>query len=589
MQKAHVIRMAMPVSIPSHIKQKMRGTGNEGWAVDPEAERTPPELGVRKLEEVAPGMDLTLPKIFRYKPSDIRTINGKQCLVVYTEEPKNYKKVTKAVAQYVQDKLTPLPNGEQHYPGLVRAINLETGEPEEFPYDEVIAQIKAPSEAIGEETRKKVNAEIQAYNKRIDEIDAATANLSRLPLQIARAEKMVRDRITVLDAMIAATSVKHDQAKAQKPQGIGEMEGHVDQAIKGGGLGEKDFIDHVAHAYAYRYNDLVKDLQSGALAVPAGIPDAANLKLRLMNMGQAAFDAYTAAKAKRLEQKPPAAPFDIEKQDVVGNLQELQPGDVPASYKVPGFHNLQGYLGSLWGTIKGCEKDRDKLLPIADGMAEIAQLIGSLPPGQRSQEYVTGPEGQELLHKLAELSNQRLRPFTESYSKDIVDPSGRINTRHFGTSGSMGNAMLLVVFTRLFKIISTFLKNSGYQKPTEEAGQLADTVMEQVPVQAPVQASNKEDRMKVKISRTFWESIGKQGGWMDDKGIVQTAKWGKKDVVNPAKKGMWDGYSQDELKSKLEAAKKRQEGRDKADPKDSTLIKELQFALRAKHNWGDVK
>ena len=70
---------------------------------------------------------------------------------------------------------------------------------------------------------------------------------------------------------------------------------------------------------------------------------------------------------------------------------------------------------------------------------------------------------------------------------------------------------------------------------------------------------------------------------------MKEAKWGKKDVVDPKKKGMWDGYTQEELRSKLDATKARQEKREKADPKDSTLIKELQFALRSKHNWGKAE
>jgi hypothetical protein len=89
--------------------------------------------------------------------------------------------------------------------------------------------------------------------------------------------------------------------------------------------------------------------------------------------------------------------------------------------------------------------------------------------------------------------------------------------------------------------------------------------------------------MKITLSKSQWEYIGDKTGW------IKEAKWGKKDVVDPKKKGMWDGYTQEELRSKLDAAKARQEKREKADPKDSTLIKELNFALRAKHNWGKAE
>jgi len=90
--------------------------------------------------------------------------------------------------------------------------------------------------------------------------------------------------------------------------------------------------------------------------------------------------------------------------------------------------------------------------------------------------------------------------------------------------------------------------------------------------------------MNIKMTKWAWTEIGEKTGWCKE------AKWGKEDVVDPKKKGMWDGYTQAELKKKLNAAKERQEKREKADPADSTLIKQIQFALRAKHDWvGSVK
>jgi hypothetical protein len=37
-----------------------------------------------------------------------------------------------------------------------------------------------------------------------------------------------------------------------------------------------------------------------------------------------------------------------------------------------------------------------------------------------------------------------------------------------------------------------------------------------------------------------------------------------------------------------DAAKARQEKRDKADPKDTSLLRELDFAIRAKTGWGSI-
>ena len=86
----------------------------------------------------------------------------------------------------------------------------------------------------------------------------------------------------------------------------------------------------------------------------------------------------------------------------------------------------------------------------------------------------------------------------------------------------------------------------------------------------------------VVMSKSEWESIGKQAGWM------KKAKWGKDvDIEQP---GKWTNYSRKELIKKRDAAKKRQEKRKedgkKADPKDTELLRELNFAIRAKGDWG---
>lgn len=76
-------------------------------------------------------------------------------------------------------------------------------------------------------------------------------------------------------------------------------------------------------------------------------------------------------------------------------------------------------------------------------------------------------------------------------------------------------------------------------------------------------------------------------------GRICEAKWGKKDVVNPAEKGKYEGKSKDELESMLTTIKKKQDSYKKkhdgkADSKLTGKIRELQFAIRAKSGWGKV-
>lgn len=63
--------------------------------------------------------------------------------------------------------------------------------------------------------------------------------------------------------------------------------------------------------------------------------------------------------------------------------------------------------------------------------------------------------------------------------------------------------------------------------------------------------------------------------------------WDKKDTVSPSKKGMFKGKTKAELKSKLSNIKKS--GPHEKGSAEYTKEKEINFALRAKNNWGKAK
>jgi hypothetical protein len=63
-------------------------------------------------------------------------------------------------------------------------------------------------------------------------------------------------------------------------------------------------------------------------------------------------------------------------------------------------------------------------------------------------------------------------------------------------------------------------------------------------------------------------------------------KWGVKSTVNPAEKGKYKGWSQAKLKSVLNTLKKS--GPHKKGSAEFGRTRELQFALRSKHDWGKV-
>ena len=90
---AELHKEAMPINIDP-IKPKLK---EDGWAVDPSGIFDQPiqDVGVRKVKKVDPTLDLSLPKIYHVKPEDAYNIEGKLCIIIDVDPPKEYKRVPK--------------------------------------------------------------------------------------------------------------------------------------------------------------------------------------------------------------------------------------------------------------------------------------------------------------------------------------------------------------------------------------------------------------------------------------------------------------------------------------------------------------
>ena len=413
---------------------------------------------------------------------------------------------------------------------MVRALNLDSGMPERFPYTEVAPVLQEAAERISRQTMEKYNKAAESYNQRIENIGPATANLSVLPLQLASLEDAVRQRINDLNGMeqglasklqpgIAgeeeeATTAKSDKSvktaqralPANTPQSIQDWEKHIDEQVAGQGLEEVDFKDAVLHRYANRYDHLVWDLLNGVIRLPhSASPNLLDVLtqtalaayeehledqlesryLRLAGPGINPYDrlatemrsgvarvsnlltddqvteirrniaANATAKATTWRQRPG---FDVERQDILGNIPLATEKDFPSQPGVSGHSNWGSTAKSDYAALVNVRRDRDELTVIADGMARIRAAIANLPAGQRGN-FLSSPEGQPVLDMIAELANTHLRRFTERYSPDIVDATtGQLDKRKlFSRTGGEGNAYVAIVLSRAFKILATTL------------------------------------------------------------------------------------------------------------------------------------
>lgn len=63
-------------------------------------------------------------------------------------------------------------------------------------------------------------------------------------------------------------------------------------------------------------------------------------------------------------------------------------------------------------------------------------------------------------------------------------------------------------------------------------------------------------------------------------------KWGTDTTVNPEKKGMWDGWSQADLRKEYDTLKSQ--GPHTRNSASATRMRQINFALRAKRDWGSA-
>jgi len=577
LQRIALTKIAMPVPRTPEIERQLL---QDGLAFHTEKWKEVPGLRKEPMRAIDPNLDPTLPGVGPVRPWDIRTINGQRHVIldVWKKKPENvptwqYASRNKALASFRnyppedQDNITET----GFFPGRVRTLNLDTGEPQRFTWTEVEPVLRAHSDRIRQETMDTYNQVVRAYNQRIRNIGPATTNLTVLPLQLNSLEGEVRGRV---DELTAAIENKQGSAGTPTPQSILNWEKHVDDAIAGGGLEEVDFIDSVLWRYAYRYERLLADLRSNRIPMPRGA--SANLQANLTRVAEEALadhlftnlrERYTERAApgdnaiqmliddlqnNRVELPATSGPnlrqwlldragefvgtyrprpgFDIAQQEILGEVPEVGLEDIPEQHIITMPVNWEQNLSSDRAAAANLTRKRDQLAQIADGMREIRQTIGNLPNGQRGQ-FLRSPAGQVVLDRIEELANQHLRHFMESYSPRIVDPeTHQLVARYlFSRSGGEGNAFIAVILSRLYKILSTTLNQFRGGPGGEPGGEVQPAVRTPVPgAPAPAQAPQPtakaspalrrtaNGKLAVRMTRQMWEAIGKITGWPRD-------------------------------------------------------------------------
>jgi len=416
---------------------------------------------------------IQLPAIYVAKPSSLVEIDGSQYYIISVDISRETKqKQTQTIVENGRMVQREFQKGG-HYPGLIIAMDVETGKPVPFGYDEVVGKIRTPS-ANKEETLRRINDEIAAWNERVATIEKA-AGVTKLALQIRWAEEHIQERIATLN-----TQITELEAKMVDP-----LEGHpayanwlqfLREGVRTGQFDLQDTFDALLYLYQAQPQDLVTGIQDGSIGVPNELKDGLLGLAAQKAMSQEAEKKKVVDKEKskqeRMEQEL------LPERDVAETvLEPLMIEDIPNSEykKLNQNKTLHSCGASLKEAIKSIKENKTELQRILDSFVGVRSYIGALEKGQRSNSYLQSDDGAETLSKLEEFL-YAASEFIKKYEVDIII-NGKINSKLMGREGTVGNALLAVVIQRIYNIVRRTLRDAMGQVITEP-----ETTPREVPV-----------------------------------------------------------------------------------------------------------
>jgi len=510
------------VSIPLDV---LRMLAEEGWVVDPKGNVTPPEVGKRKLKEVNPVDILELPKIYYYNTNDIRMINGNPCVVL---------DVKKSGPRTV---------------GFVKVFDTEKGLVEDLPYEGTIEQIEDEKLRLRQSTLEDVNQKVKEYNAILSKIEQSSRSVPTLTPQLWALIRKVDDRIGSLDGIIAA---KQRERESGGPSGTKELSVGIDEAVNSGGLSVQDFVDTVLYQYMYRYDELVEKLSNNAIPMPSSANDPEALREALMNVANLAYQEYETSlqtkkllenykgryqeliddlnngaidipaivdneafraslvgKAQKAMEKKPQEIKEVELKE----LREMTLDQIPSPKpKATGYQSIESYTKSLNATIKSCETEKEYLEKSKAQIKELIDYLNGLNTGERSNQFLTETaEGRAVVDQIRQTANDLLE-FVKRYKMTVVDSEGNINPMAMGRKGSTGNAIIVISFSKIYNTLSQILDNlqKGIDVFDTEENVVEDIAEEPVEEPAPEselmpqsESQNKIKQMSERLNQAF--------------------------------------------------------------------------------------
>lgn len=442
------------------------------------------------FETLDPKTAIQLPAIFVADPNNLVEIDGAGYYVVDVTEPKEVKKKSNINGVEYQ-------KGDK-YPGEIICMDIESGNPVSFPYDDAVNKIKVPQENR-EKILQEMNNEIAAWNQRVETIEKA-AGVTKLSLQVQWVEGKLQERIETLKAQKQGMQNKIENPLTSRPA-YGSWTQFLRDEVASGKSNLKDAFDALLFLYQSSPQKLIDGIQNGQIEVPD--------ELRNGILGVAAQEARLredkakeqAEKAKNRTQRMEDA-LDPTREVEEVPLTPLTMQNIPEQQynKLNKNKTLFHWQSSFERTIQGIEKDRIELTDILNSFSSLRQYIGALEKGQRAKEYLASSDGTPIMGQLnafLEVSQK----FIKRYETNIVE-NGVLNTKLMGRGGTIGNALIAVALHRIYNIVQKTLGDilAGGTEAEKEP------VEQQTPLEPVTKSLNKIQKM----SETLWQAFVKR-------------------------------------------------------------------------------
>lgn len=472
--------------------------------VPPSAEEIEEARALGKNKPRAKAPQYAVGTTYFYNPNEVYTINGRRYIIV-------------SVAQ-----------------GLVTLGDVATGQKTTMPYD-VVARAVSEQNPYAKQNLQEINEGIEKLNKRTTPqgLENATKTFQNLPLQVASLQTVIRDRIEVLDRIIAASEEKMNRSA---PGSVELLNQHMDQYIRGelGRREVRDFMDYILTRYQYNYGALISKVSRDGVEgleeqlnidTPEGVDR--NLLLRFL---QSARDARPKETAEREKQEFNLMDYAIER-----DILPLSTEDVQIPLKaVKGHSGYEGMKKSMYAVIMGSREDRADLQAMSDKLNEFFGYMRDTQGTVLDRAFLASERGQAFLSEVYDLlTAPEIKNFVERYHRSLV-VDGQIDPKKMGNLGaSAGNALVACGFLKLVAVLKKLFTDNGFD-PTGPDGlerilppsrrRRAPTPARQSTPRESTEASYKSAKVifkkadstqqVFKLTREEWEGMGLKNGWI---------------------------------------------------------------------------